>query len=52
MFKVNKKLSWGVFVFLGLIILGYSFSVEAVGVEVKQDADKTYVCFNKSDGTF
>ena len=53
MFKVNKKLSWGVFVFLGLIILGYSFSVvDAIGVEVKQDADKTYVCFNKSDGTF
>ena len=51
MFKVsNKKLLWGLFIFLGLITLGYSFNVvDAAGVEVKQDENKTYVCFNRKE---
>ena len=54
MFKIgNKKLLWGTFIFIGLITLGYSFNiVDAVGVEVKHDSNNTYVCFNRSNGTF
>lgn len=54
MFKLNnKKIALGLFIFCGLIILGYSISaVDAAGVEVKHDANNTYVCFNRSDGSF
>ena len=52
--RVNKKV-WGfsLFSLLFLVMIVYSVDMaKAATVEVGQDADKTYVCFNRKTGVF
>ena len=52
--KFNKKIGGlGLFCFLFLLLIVYSSELaEAATVEVGQDANKTYVCFNRKNGSF